>query len=87
MLPFYTPFDGADAGVDPTDHATVDPRLGREDVRTLATDHAVMADLIVDHVSADSEEFRDVPAGGDASPHSDTFLTMSAVYPEGSNED
>lgn len=27
VLPFFTPFDGADAGFDPIDHAKVDPRL------------------------------------------------------------
>ena len=32
ILPFFTPFDGADAGFDPIDHTKVDPaprRLGR----------------------------------------------------------
>ena len=28
ILPFFTPYDGADAGFDPVDHAQVDPRLG-----------------------------------------------------------
>jgi sucrose phosphorylase len=28
LLPFFTPIDGADAGFDPSDHASVDPRLG-----------------------------------------------------------
>ena len=28
ILPFYMPFDGADAGFDPIDHRSVDPRLG-----------------------------------------------------------
>jgi sucrose phosphorylase len=28
VLPFYRPFDGADAGFDPQDHTKVDPRLG-----------------------------------------------------------
>ena len=31
VLPFYTPFDGADAGFDPADHTAVDPRLGSWD--------------------------------------------------------
>ena len=26
ILPFFTPFDGADAGFDPIDHTKVDPR-------------------------------------------------------------
>ena len=28
MLPFFRPFDGADAGFDPEDHTEIDPRLG-----------------------------------------------------------
>jgi sucrose phosphorylase len=28
VLPFYHPYDGADAGFDPDDHLAVDPRLG-----------------------------------------------------------
>ena len=30
ILPFFTPFDGADAGFDPVDHTKVDPRLGSQ---------------------------------------------------------
>ena len=58
VLPFFDPIDGADAGFDPIDHTRVDPRLGDwSDVRNLATDYSVMADLIVNHVSADSPQF------------------------------
>ena len=36
ILPFFTPFDGADAGFDPVDHTEVDPRLGTwDDVRAI----------------------------------------------------
>jgi sucrose phosphorylase len=28
LLPFFAPFDGADAGFDPIDHTVVDPRIG-----------------------------------------------------------
>jgi sucrose phosphorylase len=87
VLPFFTPFDGADAGFDPADHCEVDPRLGSwDDARALAGDYVLMADLIVNHVSADSAQFRDVLARGDASPHAGMFLTMSDVYPGGANE-
>ena len=55
VLLFFTPFDGADASFDPVDHAEVDPRLGSwDDVRDLAGEYAVMVDLIVNHVSANS---------------------------------
>ena len=69
ILPFFTPFDGADAGFDPVDHTEVDPRLGTwDDVRAIGADHALMVDMIVNHVSADSPEFRDVVARGSESP-------------------
>lgn len=88
VLPYFTPYDGADAGFDPVDHTAVDPRLGSwADVRALAEDVAVMSDLIVNHVSADSAEFRDVREHGDTSPHAPMFLTMGAVFPEGATED
>ncbi|MEO7587914.1 MAG: sucrose phosphorylase [Arachnia sp.] len=88
VLPFFTPFDGADAGFDPVDHTTVDPRLGTwDDVRDIATTHDVVVDLIVNHVSADSAAFQDVKAKGEASSHYPMFLTMSTVFPEGATEE
>ena len=52
VLPFFVPIDGADAGFDPADHTTVDPRVGDwDDIVDLAGDHEVMADLIINHVS------------------------------------
>jgi sucrose phosphorylase len=87
VLPFFTPFDGADAGFDPVDHTEVDSRLGSwEDVRSLAQEYVLMVDLIVNHVSADSAEFQDLLAHGEASPHARMFLTMSDVYPGGADE-
>ncbi|HET9647073.1 MAG TPA: sucrose phosphorylase [Microlunatus sp.] len=88
ILPFFTPYDGADAGFDPIDHTQVDPRLGSwDDVRAITETHDVMVDLIVNHVSTDSAAFRDVMARGEASPHAGLFLTMSSVFPDGAGED
>lgn len=87
ILPFFTPHDGADAGFDPVDHRQVDPRLGDwSDIAAIAARGAFMADVIVNHVSADSAAFRDVLAKGDASEHADMFLTMSSVFPDGATE-
>ena len=81
ILPFFDPIDGADAGFDPIDHTCVDPRLGNwDDVRALASTYRVMADLIVNHVSADSAEFKDVRAHGRSSPHWDLFLKKQDVF-------
>ncbi|WP_104163606.1 sucrose phosphorylase [Cryobacterium sp. N22] len=87
ILPFFTPFDGVDAGFDPVDHTAVDPRLGSWDnVRTLAQSHDVVVDVIVNHVSADSAQFRDVVATGRRSRWFEMFLTMGAVFPDGARE-
>lgn len=87
VLPFYPPIDGADAGFDPVDHTAVDPRLGGwEDVEALGADRTVMADLIVNHVSADSPAFRDVLERGKSSPHHGMFLTMDAVFDGAASE-
>lgn len=86
VLPFFDPFDGDDTGFDPDDHRTVDPRLGTwDDVRALASDGLdVTADLIVNHVSARSTEFRAWLATNE---HDGLFLTFSTVFPEGATSD
>ena len=87
LLPFYIPFDGADGGFDPVDHTQVDPRLGDwEDVRDLASRYEVVADVIANHMSAQSPQFLDTVARGDASEHAGTFLTLGSVFPEGASE-
>lgn len=87
ILPFFTPFDGADAGFDPVDHAAVDPRLGDwNEVRAIAAGRAVTADLIVNHVSSASAEFVDWLARGDESDAAGMFLTFDTVFPDGARE-
>lgn len=87
ILPFFTPYDGADAGFDPIDHTAVDPRLGSwQDVQDIARTHEVMVDLIVNHVSSSSAAFLDVREHGTQSPHWPMFLTMSSVFPNGATE-
>jgi sucrose phosphorylase len=87
LLPYFTPFDGVDAGFDPEDHTAVDPRLGTwDDVKALSAGHVVMSDVIVNHVSAQSEPYRDVVARGDESDWAPMFLTLSSVFPDGATE-
>lgn len=83
ILPFFDPIDGADAGFDPVDHTRVDSRLGDwEDVAALGADHAVMADLIVNHISSDSRQFQDVLRNGRASPYWELFLRKNDIFPD-----
>jgi sucrose phosphorylase len=87
ILPFFDPIDGADAGFDPVDHTRVDPRLGDwGDIGRLAQDFDVMADVIVNHMSSDSPQFRDYSRLGSASTHAGLFLTMDTVFPAGASE-
>jgi sucrose phosphorylase len=87
LLPFFHPIDGADAGFDPIDHTIVDPRLGDWQAMRRLTDRVdVMADVIVNHMSSDSPQFRDWRARGDASPWAGLFLTYDTVFPDGATE-
>jgi sucrose phosphorylase len=87
LLPFFFPIDGADAGFDPIDHTTVDPRLGNwEDLRALGATVEVMADLIVNHVSSRSPQFQDFYQRGSDSDFSGMFLTFDRVFSKGASE-
>ncbi len=88
LLPFFTPIDGADAGFDPVDHSEVDPRLGDwDDVRALGGHFEVVADLIVNHTSSDSPQFKDFSDRGTDSPFAGMFLTYGRVFPSGACEE
>lgn len=87
LLPFFYPIDGSDAGFDPVDHQMVDPRLGNwNEISELSKSTGVMADLIVNHVSAQSEQFTDFLHKGEASAFADLFLTFDRVFPGGATE-
>jgi len=87
VLPFFDPIDGADAGFDPRDHTRVDPRLGDwSDVAALAAEADVMADLIVNHISRDSPQFRSFLTQGAASPFAELFLTRERVFANGATD-
>jgi len=81
LLPFYPPIDGEDAGFDPVDHTQVDARLGDwPDISRLAQQHTLMADMIVNHMSAQSSQFRHVLAHGEQSVYWPLFLTREKVF-------
>ncbi len=88
ILPFYSPIDGADTGFDPIDHRVVDPRIGGwDDIRSLSGMVELTADVIVNHTSADSREFRDYLERGDESEFASMFLTREKVFPSGPSEE
>ena len=88
VLPFYRPYDGADAGFDPQDHTEVDPRLGSwADIAALSAEYQVMADVIVNHVSSSCAQFQDWLTRGQDSQFAGMFLTFGTVFPDGATED
>ena len=87
LLPFYYRIDGADAGFDPIDHTKVDPRLGTwQDLKRLPAKLDVIADVIVNHISAESPQFADFSGKGEASAFAGMFLTLDRVFPKGVTE-
>lgn len=88
ILPFFHPIDGSDAGFDPIDHTQVDARVGAwADVRTIGEKHEVMADLIVNHMAAQSPQFLDYSTNPESSEFKGLFLRFSSVFPEGATEE
>ncbi|WP_440964007.1 sucrose phosphorylase [Massilia sp. GER05] len=87
LLPFFEKVDGADAGFDPIDHTMVDSRLGDwNSIRSLTAKLPVMADVIVNHMSTDSPQFKDYSERGWESEYDGLFLTMDTVFPIGASE-
>jgi len=87
LLPFFDPIDGADAGFDPIDHTQVDSRLGSwDDIKSLSQTTDIMADVIVNHVSAQSPQFVDYLENGKKSSYAKLFLTLDTVFPNGVSE-
>jgi len=87
ILPFFLPIDGADAGFDPVDHTVVDPKAGDwADIKAIARHCDVMADVIVNHMSTDSPQFRDYSRRGDASVYRGMFIARDDVFPNGPSE-
>ena len=88
ILPFYYPIDGADAGFDPINHEQVDPSLGDwNDLKVLSQEVDIMADLIVNHVSAKSVQFQDYLKKGKVSEYASLFLSYETVFPNGASEE
>ena len=87
LLPFFYPIDGSDAGFDPIDHTMIDSRLGTwENIKSLSQSIDVMADIIVNHISAQSPQFLDYLEKGEESIYSDLFLTAEKVFPKGASD-
>jgi sucrose 6(F)-phosphate phosphorylase len=73
-----------DRGFAPLTYTEIAPRFGSwADVGRIAGRHDVLLDLMVNHVSRRSPEFRDFERRGRASPNADLFVTLDKVWPDG----
>ncbi|HCW91985.1 MAG TPA: sucrose phosphorylase [Marinobacter sp.] len=73
ILPFYP--SNADGGFSPLTHTQVDPAYGSwDDIRRLAGRYDLCADLTVNHISDESEEFLDFLEKGYDSEYADLFV-------------
>lgn len=73
-----------DRGFAPITYRELDPRFGSwEDIRALARDHDVLLDVMVNHISRRSEEFREFERQGLGAATADLFITLDKVWPDG----
>ncbi|MDE7194775.1 MAG: sucrose phosphorylase [Oscillospiraceae bacterium] len=82
ILPFYP--SSADRGFAPIRYDTVDENFGSfEDIERLGGDYYLMFDFMVNHISAQSEFYRDFLKNKDASPYKDMFIRYKDFWENG----
>ena len=73
-----------DRGFAPLTYLEIEPRFGGwEDIRRISRHSEIMLDLMVNHVSRQSEYFRDFLKKGRRSPWADLFITLDKIWPDG----
>lgn len=73
-----------DRGFAPVTYDRIDERFGGwEDIERIARDHDVLLDVMINHISRRSAEFRDFERHGRASRFADLFITLDKVWPDG----
>jgi sucrose 6(F)-phosphate phosphorylase len=74
----------ADRGFAPTTYFEVEARFGSwEDIRQIAESFDVLLDLMVNHISRQSEYFQDFLKRGRQSEYADLFITLDKIWPDG----
>ena len=72
----------ADGGFSPITHHKIDPAYGHwEDIERIAGHFDLCLDLILNHLSDESPEFKDYLRRGNASPHACLFIDVDALGP------
>lgn len=78
ILPPYP--SNADGGFSPLTHKAIDPRYGDlDDLSRIAQDYDLCLDITLNHISDESEEFKDFLRHGYASEHADLFVHVDQM--------
>ena len=73
-----------DRGFAPLTYFEIDPKFGTwDDIKTLGEKHDILLDLMVNHISRQSEFFKDFLKYGRKSKYSDLFLTLDKIWEDG----
>jgi sucrose phosphorylase len=73
-----------DRGFAPLTYLEIEPQFGSwGDIKRIGEKHDVLLDLMVNHISAKSQFFRDFLKKGCKSDYSDLFITVDKIWPEG----
>lgn len=82
ILPFFP--SSADRGFAPLCYDRVDPAFGTfEDIQTIAGEHPLMFDFMVNHISSESAYYQDFLRQKNASPYRDFFIRYSDFWTGG----
>lgn len=73
-----------DRGFAPLTYLEIEPKFGTwDDIKRIGEKHAIMLDLMINHISAKSTYFQDFIENGRDSKYSDIFITVDKVWPTG----
>ncbi len=72
-----------DRGFAPLTYLEIEPQFGNwEDIRSIAEKQPLILDLMVNHISAQSEYFQDFLSKGNQSQFADLFITLDKLWPD-----
>ncbi|MEF2967425.1 sucrose phosphorylase [Paenibacillus sp. M1] len=73
-----------DRGFAPLTYFEIEPAFGTwEDIRAIGAKYDVLLDVMVNHISRQSEYFQDFLRRGRRSPYADLFLTLDKIWADG----
>jgi sucrose 6(F)-phosphate phosphorylase len=73
-----------DRGFAPLTYLEIEPHFGTwDDIKRIGEKHAILLDLMVNHISAKSAFFQDFIKNGRDSKYSDLFITLDKVWSNG----